>query len=502
MTEPSANPSEDPFETPKASLETPASEPSPTGDMHAKVVRGTFWSVLGPVAKNGLRLGSNILLSYLLLPDAFGLATLVNTLIIGLEMISDLGIETSIIQSKRGEEPIFLDTAFSAQLLRGVVLFLLSLAITWPAAAFFEQPELHLLVPVAGASALIRGVWPTKLHLLRRHLEVRRLAYIEIGSQAVGVLAMAAHAYVYRSVWALIIGALVITTVEMVMGHMLPGRANKFRWEPAAARELLGFGKWIFLSTMVTYLADRFSILASGKLVDAETLGVYGIATMLASLPHLVGGYAVNAVLLPALAKAARDDHEKFRQAFLRGQSIVLPLLMFATMGLILFSPAFFFLIYRENYHDAGWMVQLSMISVWFFYLQDAWSRGLLALGISRPLAIANVVKMVFTIGLSLLGFHQFDFPGLVIGAGLGSIAGHFVITFALLQKGLPAYRLDAVYTAVGLVMVAAGLALPRWLAPMVDMDWRYVSIGTGLLFIVPLGAFAGRRTLHAIRNR
>ena len=69
-------------------------------------------------------LASNLILTRLLFPEAFGLMALGSVVLVGLQMFSDAGIGPSIAQSPRGDDPEFLDTAWTAQVLRGVILWL------------------------------------------------------------------------------------------------------------------------------------------------------------------------------------------------------------------------------------------------------------------------------------------------------------------------------------------------------------------------------------------
>jgi hypothetical protein len=63
----------------------------------------------------------DLILTRLLFPEAFGLMALVQVFMGGLQMFSDLGVNMSIIQSKRGEDPDFLNTAWTFQILRGLI---------------------------------------------------------------------------------------------------------------------------------------------------------------------------------------------------------------------------------------------------------------------------------------------------------------------------------------------------------------------------------------------
>ena len=73
-----------------------------------------------------MRLGSNLILTRLLVPEAFGTMALVNALVMGLTMFSDMGTGPAIQKCAHGDEPEFLDTVWSVQAIRGGVLWLVA----------------------------------------------------------------------------------------------------------------------------------------------------------------------------------------------------------------------------------------------------------------------------------------------------------------------------------------------------------------------------------------
>ncbi|MAO27784.1 MAG: polysaccharide biosynthesis protein, partial [Roseovarius sp.] len=90
----------------------------------ARLMRSGSWVLIGYGGSQAIRLASNLILTRLLFPEAFGLMALVSVVTVGLMMFSDVGVGPSIAQSKRGDDPAFLDTAFSIQILRGALLWL------------------------------------------------------------------------------------------------------------------------------------------------------------------------------------------------------------------------------------------------------------------------------------------------------------------------------------------------------------------------------------------
>ena len=86
------------------------------------VARGTAWVLFGFGLSQVGRLVGNILLAALLFQEAFALMAIVGAIIQGLVMFSDIGLGPNIVQNKRGDDRDFLDTAWTLQVLRGIVL--------------------------------------------------------------------------------------------------------------------------------------------------------------------------------------------------------------------------------------------------------------------------------------------------------------------------------------------------------------------------------------------
>jgi O-antigen/teichoic acid export membrane protein len=135
-----------------------------------RALRGSALTAGSFVIAQGLRLASNLVLTRLLFPEAFGLMALVSVVLVGLQMFSDTGVGPAISRSPRGDDPVFLDTAWTINVLRGGLLWLLAAALSVPLAALWQAPELRQLLPVAGLTLLIAGFNPTRIDTANRHL--------------------------------------------------------------------------------------------------------------------------------------------------------------------------------------------------------------------------------------------------------------------------------------------------------------------------------------------
>ena len=147
----------------------------------ARVMRGTLMTAVNFGGSKGLRLVSNLILTRILFPEAFGMMALITVFSGALEMFSDTGINASIIQSKRGHERIYLNTAWTIQILRGILLYMAALFFGVPAAEFYGEPMLAQLLPVATLSMVISGFGSTKEATANKKILLGRITAISLG---------------------------------------------------------------------------------------------------------------------------------------------------------------------------------------------------------------------------------------------------------------------------------------------------------------------------------
>ena len=186
------------------------SKPVPLSqNLFQRALSGSVLTAGSYAVTQGLRLVSNLILTRLLFPEAFGLMALVSVVLVGLAMFSDMGIGPAISQHPKGDDPAFLDTAFTLDVLRGGGLWLLTCALAWPMARLYDAPELLQLLPAAGLTLLIAGFNPTRIDTANRHLLLGRVTALDLAAQVVGIASMIGLALVLQSVWALVIGAII-----------------------------------------------------------------------------------------------------------------------------------------------------------------------------------------------------------------------------------------------------------------------------------------------------
>ena len=468
----------------------PAGAESAPAQLNRRVISGSIWTVSGYGASQLLRLLSNLAFARLLFPEAFGLLALVNIFVQGLTMFSDIGIGPSIIQSRRGEELVFLNTAWTIQVVRGFALWAVSLACAAPFAAWYEQPLLARMIPIAALASIISGFASTKQFTATRRIAVARLTVLDLASQTLGLATMVVWCWFSRDVWAIVYGGLVQTAAKTVLTHVaLSGERNRFAFDREAARGLMSFGRWVFLSTALWFLAMQADRLMLGKFVPLGLLGIYSIAMTFASLAPMIAGQLTSTVLFPLLSHHSRTDEREYESMLRKARSFILEGSLFMLAGLALLSPAFFHLLYDQRYADAAWMAQWLTVPMWGWVLMLSAGCAVLAAGESRTLAIAHAATLLGKVGACILGFQIAGLVGFILGLALGHVAGHIPFVLSLRRRGIHILNQDLAYTSLGIAAVGGGVFVQRVVFASLEGKWRGLAeLGVSLLVVVPLG--------------
>ncbi|HEY9698243.1 MAG TPA: oligosaccharide flippase family protein [Trichocoleus sp.] len=428
---------------------------SSTNSIKKLAIRGAVWTVAGYGAGQILRFGSNLLLTRLLFPDLFGLMSLVYVFISGLLLFSDLGIGTSVIQNKRGDDPDFLNTAWTMQVIRGAILWLLCLLIAVPVAHLYNEPQLAWLLPVVGLNSVAMGLNSTAIFTLNRNLSVKQLAIFELGGQLISVIVMLTWAVISPSIWALVAGGLVAPLFQLVWSHQMnKGKPNRFTWDKSAVSEIVSFGKWIFLSTALTFLSTQSDRLILGKLFSFEMLGVYGVAFTLADIPRQLMMAVSHKVIFPTYAKMLELPRSEFRTKILRNRRMILLVLAVVVAALTSCGDLVVTTLYDGRYRAAAWMLPLLAMGTWPVMLTQTIDPILFAIGQPRYIAFGCFLSFLFYIVGIPVTFSLYGSVGAVISVALSNIPPWLIVTYALGREKISVIRQDITMTLIFLATV------------------------------------------------
>jgi O-antigen/teichoic acid export membrane protein len=383
----------------------PPADLSPPLSLRRRAISAGAWNLGALVTSQVFRLGGNLIMARLLMPDMFGIMVIATTVSVVLHLLSDVGLRQNIIQSPRGDDPAFLNTVWTVQIIRGLILFASTLLIAgfawfaqvinlWSANSTYAAPELPLVLAVTGFSAIIYGFQSTKVDVAVRDFQQKKVVLAEFASQLAGLLMMLVIGYFSRSIWSLVGAGLISALVMTLLGHFwFSGPPNRLHWDRPALQELVVFGRWMLLSSAVGVLAMNGDRIWFGGSMSAGELGVYSIAVLILGALQLGMQRLVGAVTLPAFSEAARTQDTARLQTLYYRFKLVFDLASLFLCGLFwTISPLLIRLLYDDRYAEAGGMLAVLSLSffTWRFTVaHQAW----LALGLTKYQAMDNIIR-------------------------------------------------------------------------------------------------------------
>jgi O-antigen/teichoic acid export membrane protein len=343
------------------------------------------------------------------------------------------------------------------------------LLMAWPLATLYHNGDLLWLIPALGVTTLLDGFMSTSLASLSRSVDVGKLTRFEFIIQLISTLVMLGWAYVSPSIWVFVGNALVSGVIRLIWSHNLgQPYTNRLAWDKDALKDLVNFGRWIFLSTAMTFLASQADRLLLGSLFTLKLLGIYTIAFTLSDLPLSVIQALGSNVMLPIISQQSHLPKAVLRQRVLEKRKFLLLGMAVGLTGLICFGDILIQHLYDPRYHQAAWMLPILAVGNWPRMLPMITAPTLIAIG--KPLygAVGNCLKFIYMLVAIPLGFAAMGPLGAVIAIALNDVPFYIAISYGLWREGFSSLAQDIQST--GFLIVCVGLGV-----------WIRYQLGFGL---------------------
>ncbi|MEL7460758.1 MAG: oligosaccharide flippase family protein [Pseudomonadota bacterium] len=421
-----------------------------------RAIRSSGMTAIRFGGQNFMRLASNLILTRLLFPEAFGIMAIIQVVLSGAAMFSDLGIRSAIVQDKRGNDPAFLNTAWTIQIGRGFLLGLIVAVSAGPIADFYDTPILADLLLVSAFVPVIQGFVSTRMATASRELFLGRMVALHLGSQLIGILVMIAMAWWLETVWALVIGSIVGPLIITVLSHVnsvLPGIKNRILFEKDAFTRLLKFGKYIFLATVAGFFINQGDKAILGKYVTLSELAIYNIAFFLASVPMMLAQTMSQAVLFPLYARRPPSESAENRRKIDRARIMITGVLMCGLALMALIGDWLIRFLYDPRYYDAGPLMILIALAAMPRVIMASYSSLPLAAGDSGRYATVLSAGALFQLSLVFVGAVYFGVVGVILAPLISAVLYHPALAVTARRYNGWDLRHDLLYYGFGIAI-------------------------------------------------
>ncbi|PYQ51576.1 MAG: hypothetical protein DMF78_13050 [Acidobacteria bacterium] len=302
--------------------------------MKEQISRSVFWMVWSRGAVQVISFVSTILVARLLSPADYGLMALTAIWIYTVSLVAELGLATAILQF-RDMDDAELNACFWLSLALGAVgyagLYAAAPAVAW----WFANPRIVSVLRVAGLSLPMLAARLVPDGLLRKRLELHRVAQTDVISALVTIPVVLGLALSGAGVWALVAGAVVMPFAQAATTFWFA------RWRPGLRlgtrrfREILRYSVGALGSKVGWVVFQQLDTFVLGKIAGAMGTGFYSMGKTLAHLAPDKISVAANQLASPIMA-GLQSDTAAMRRSLLRAMRLVGCITAPLCMGLML----------------------------------------------------------------------------------------------------------------------------------------------------------------------
>jgi PST family polysaccharide transporter len=381
-------------------------------DLGARVLRGALFLAGARLIVRLLSLVNLIILARLLSPSDFGVASLAITAIGFLEAFTDIKIGNALIAFDKIEQK-HLDTAFTINLVRGMLIAVLLFFVSASIARFMDAPALAPVLQVLSVTLILDGLRNPAFILYERNVDYSLEFRRQTGAMVAGVATGITAALYFQSYWAIIIATLAERVLQLVLTYW--GVPQRPAIGLAHWRTFLTFNGWLSLQGLFAQLTAMSSRVLIGKFLDPSAVGVYTVARQLAGLPTQELMAPLRRVLFPAFS-TIKDDPVRLRNGYRTGQTTILGLALPISLGLAYYAEEVVLMLLGERWLGAALPLRLLAPALALATLGAATSSLAMALRQTRPLFMRSAAASAVAYPAIYFGIQADGLRGAVPG--------------------------------------------------------------------------------------
>jgi O-antigen/teichoic acid export membrane protein len=357
---------------------------SPGEGLSERAVTSGVWVALTNVIDRVLQLGMVLLVARLIGPDSYGVMALALVVMSALTKLSRLGIDAALIQREEADVDAYLDTAWVMQNARSLLVAAVLFAIAPVAASplVFDEPQLTPVLRVLALSPLLSGLQNPGLMYLKKDLQFDKRFVYTLSGTVFYVIVAVGVALATRSVWALVFGLVASDFVRLIVSYLVHDYRPWPRFDLDRARELFGYGKWIFASGVVLFLIMQGDDAFVGWYLGTAVVGFYQLGYRISNAPATEVTQTISSVVFPTYAKMQSDDRQ-LRDGFFKTVQLTTFVSFPVAVGIAAVAPTFVEVFLTEEWGPMVLLIQL--LAAWGLLRSLGATTGPLFQAIGQP---------------------------------------------------------------------------------------------------------------------
>lgn len=300
-----------------------------TNFFQKSIISNVIWKFAERVIAQLVSLSVSILLARLLLPEHYGVVSMVMVFISFANVFVSDGIPTALIQ-KKDADLVDFSSVFYFNLFLSLLIYI-SLFIAAPfIAEFYHEQELVPILRVLSVRIIVASVNSVQHSYVARHMMFKKYFWSTLyGTLLSGVVGII-MAYQGFGVWALVAQYMTNTTVDTLVLFITVNWRPQLVFDLRRVKGLFKFGWRILCEGLSNTFALQIRNLVIGRVYTSDDLAYFSKGQQFPSLIVTNIAISIGSVLFPAMANE-QDDKEKvlviLRKSIKMSTYIIYPML-------------------------------------------------------------------------------------------------------------------------------------------------------------------------------
>ena len=375
-----------------------------------------IWKLLERFGVQGVQFILQIVLARLLVPEHYGVLSLMIIFTTLANVFVQNGFNTALIQNKDVTENDY-SSVFWVSLGIAVLLYAALFVFAPIIAGFYQMPDIVNPFRVLALMLIPGALNSVQVAKISREMDFKKLFFSNVIGIVLSGITGIVIAYLGGGIWALVVQNLLNVIIACIVMSFTVNCRIKLVCNIKRIKVLFSYGWKLLVSSLIDTLYQDLSSLVIGKKYDSGMLGYYNRGKQFPQF--IINGVngAIQSVLLPALS--LKQDSKEQVKLIMRSSMTLSSYIIFPLMaGLAGVAEPLVSLLLTDKWLPCVPYLQIFCFSFAFWPVHTSNLQAINAIGRSDIFLKLEIIKKLYGVVVLVIAVFCFDSPIVIAATG------------------------------------------------------------------------------------
>ena len=368
-------------------------------NLRTKTITNLIWKFAERSGAQLVQFVVSLILARLLLPEDYGLISLVLVLTQLVQVFVDSGLGNALIQKKDADD-IDFSSVFYFNLFLCILLYIIVYLLSPFIANFYGNLELTNIIRVLSLTIIISGLKNVQQAYISKTLQFKKFFFSTLGGTSVSAIIGISLAYMGFGYWALVFQKLFNQLIDTLILWITVKWRPKKVFSLKKLKNLISYGWKLLVSSLLDTLYTNLRQLIIGKMYSSADLAFYNQGNQFPNFIVSNINSSIDSVLLPIMSQE-QDDIYKIKNMVRRSIKISTYIMAPLMIGLAFCSTEIVELFLTSKWLPCVPYLRIFCITYMFYPIHTANLNAIKSLGKSELFLKLEIIKKI--VGLIIL---------------------------------------------------------------------------------------------------